>query len=47
MLFRSEGGDTVLVSANLRGIAEAGKAAEPTEQQIEEPTNDEGDEGKE
>lgn len=42
-----EGGDAVLVSANLRGIAEAGKAAEPAEQQIEEPTNDEGDEGKE
>lgn len=45
-----EGGDTVLVSANLKGITEAGKAAEPQEQVEPKPaepgqeTNENGEE---
>ena len=45
-----EGGDTVLVSANLKGITEAGKAAEPQKQVEPKPaepgqeTNENGEE---
>jgi hypothetical protein len=39
-----EGGDTVLVSANLKGIAEAGKPAEPAAIDNKQTNNEENGE---